>query len=146
MLVWHEEQTEQQVAVLDLHCILWTLQTSPDRSVRLSPLNCLATMILVNFDLTIVIYCFDTLISYIEITSRYPEVTRGTEQPGVASALVCLHSLSCLAVINPKPRVLKDIRWLYTRAVRLRTESNRLPPWVQATPYSIPILHETVQQ
>ena len=64
-----DQQIEQQMAVMDLHCISWTLRTSLDRSVRLAALNYLTTMTLADFDPTVVVDCFDILISCIKVTS-----------------------------------------------------------------------------
>jgi len=54
-------QSEEQTAVLDLHCISWTLQTSLDGPVRLSVLDYLVTMTLPDFDPAVVASCFDIL-------------------------------------------------------------------------------------
>ena len=126
-----EPQTEQQQAVvrpLDLRCVLWTLQTSVEGPVRSSALEYLATMTLKDTDpIQIVGGWFDTLINCIEVTGGNAVIVQGTEQLASVSPLFCLYTLSHLAVMDPTPKIFRDIRQRYIRKFPPRTDFDSLP-------------------
>ena len=118
---------QQQMALLDLHCVLWTLQISLDGPVRLTILNYLATMTLVDFDPALVVECFDILFGCVKTIDRKPVIAQGMEQLAAASSACCLQALSHLMAIDPTSRVIEDTRKRYTKAFPLSTDITGLP-------------------
>ena len=119
--LWLQQGSEKQTAVLDQHCISWTLQTSLDRHVRLSVLNYLTTTTPANFDPTLVVYCFNVLFDCIKVSrGDMVVITQESEQLAMISALCCLHMLSHLTVMDPTPRVFRSVSDQYGEA---------FPPW-----------------
>jgi len=123
---WLRRGPERQTTVLDLRYISWTLRTSLDGPVRLSALNYLATMTLVHLDPSLVVYCFDLLISCVKVTDGKVTITQGLEQLAASSALCCLHTLSHLTVTGPMLRI-EDIRQQYARAFPSEVNFDDLP-------------------
>ena len=124
------QQTEQQTAVhvLDLRCILWTLQTSVDGPVRLSALEYLAAVTLDDFDPTqIVAGWFDILIDCVNVTNGNAMIVQGLEELAATSSLFCLRMLSNLMVMDPMPKGFEDIRRRYTRAFPFKPNFDGLP-------------------
>ena len=122
-----KEKTKQQPAVSDLNCILWTLRTSLEGSVRLSVLNYLSKMTLADFDPTLVVGCFDILIGCVKAAGRNMVIAQGSEELAKVSTLCCLHTISCLKVLDPTSRVPEDVHLQYTRAFPFETDFNDLP-------------------
>ena len=102
-----------QTTALDLQCISWTLQTSLDEQDRLSTLNYLARMTLVDPDPALVGYCFDILIGCVNVIDDKAVVIQGMEQLATVTSLCCLHTLSHLMVTDPIPTT---VRQQYVRA------------------------------
>jgi len=121
------QQVSDQTAVLNLHCILWTLRTSLDGPARLSTLNYLATTTLTDFDPTLVIDCFDVLFGCVNPIGAKVVITQGSEQLATAAALCCLHTLSHLVVMEPTPRALENVRQRYTRTFQSEANFHGLP-------------------
>ena len=119
--------SKERTAVLDLHCILWTLRTSVDEPVRLSTLSYLATAPLAHLDPTLVVDCFDILFGCVKAIEGTVTIAQGLEQLATVSALCCLHTLSHLAIMNPTPRVFGNIHRRYTQAFPFETNFNLLP-------------------
>ena len=114
--------------VLDLRCILWTLQTSVDGPVRRSALKYLATMTLDDFNPTqFVGGWFDIFLICTQVTNGNATVIQGFEWLAERSSLFCLHMLSHLVVADPMPKVLEDVRQRYTRIFPSRTDFRGLP-------------------
>ena len=90
--LWSQRVSELPMAVLDLHCISWSLQTSLDGPVRLSTLNYLATATQADFDPAIVADCFGILIGCIKVIDGEAVITQGMEQLVPATVLCCLHA------------------------------------------------------
>jgi len=107
--------SEHRTAMLDLHCISWTLRTSPDPPTRLSALNYLKTMTPARFDTSTIVDSFDTLIGSVKVIDGKVTVIQGLEQLAPVSALCCLHTLSYLTAMGMVVRV-EDVRQRYTRA------------------------------
>ena len=120
-------QSEQQSAVLDLHCISWTLRTSLDGPVRLSALNYLATMTLPDFDPALVVNCFNVLFGCVKTANGGVVINQGSEELARMSALCCLHTLSHLKASYPLSRFLDGIRQRYTRVFQSETNFDTLP-------------------
>ena len=87
---WMEQGSGHQMALLDLHCILWTLQTSLDGPVRLSTLNYLATATLVEFDPILVVDCFNILLGCFKVIDGKAVTAQGMEELAVVSSTCCL--------------------------------------------------------
>ena len=118
ILYLHLQQgSQQQTAVLDLHCILWTLQTSLDEPVRLSTLEYLTTTDLINLDPTLAVDCFNILLGCINATGNQVVITEGLEELATVSALCSLHTLSYLILMDPTPRALEDVHQKYTKTL-----------------------------
>ena len=129
--------SDQQAVTLDLRCISWILQTSLDKTVRLSTLKSLAAMAtLVDFNPAIVSACFDILAGCAAAVGGNVVVTQGSEELAVVSATCCLRTFSHLAIVDPTSSILRDVGKRYTGA---------FPPWTQfeilPTCHSFGILH-----
>ena len=122
-----QQESEQQVAVLDLPCVLWALRTSLDRPVRTSTLSYLATIPPTDFDPTVVVDCFDILFGCVKVINDKVTITQGSEQLAIASALCCLHTLSRFISIGPMPRAVGDTYQRYRRAFGPVANFNGLP-------------------
>ena len=128
----HTEQTTEQEIVehgLDLHCVLWTLQTSVDGPVRQSALEYLATMTLANFDPTqFAASWFDISLKCVQVANGNVVTIQGSELLAEKSSLFCLHMLSHLVVADPMPlKVLEDFRQRFTRTFPSKTNFGNLP-------------------
>jgi len=124
---WLQQVLKPPVAVLDLCCISWTLQTSLDKPVRLSALKYLTMTSLANIDSTLVADCFNVLFSCIGVIDGKAVVIQGMEQLTPVTALSCLHTLSHLAVTDPKLSTLGNTRQQYVRAFPTGTDFSTLP-------------------
>ena len=125
--LWLQRVSELPMAVLDLHCISWTLQTSLDGPVRLSTLDYLAMTTQANFDPSLVADCFGILIGCIKSINDEAVITQGMEQLAPVTALCCLHTLSHLMVTDPTLRALGSVHRQYFKTFPLMTNFNALP-------------------
>jgi len=122
-----KSEQEQEVALLDLHCILWMLQTSLDGPVRLSTLNYLATTTLTNFDPALVMSCFAILFGCVEVVGDNAVIAQDMGQLVAAASICCLQTISHLMLIEPRSRVIKDIQEKYTATFPITTSLEGLP-------------------
>ena len=122
-----QQGSEHQAAVLNLRCILWTLQTSLDGPVRLLTLNYLTTTKLTYFDPTLVGVCLNILIGCTSTSHMGVVITPGSEQLAKVSALCCLHTLSHLVAMDPIPRTLEHVRQQYARTFPIRANNCPIP-------------------
>ena len=111
---WARQGSEQQAAVLDQHCISWTLRTSLDGPIRLLTMSYLTTLTPADPHPTLVLDCLDILFGCVKVIEREVVVTQGMEQLATASALCFLHMLSHLTTMDPPPRVLENALRRYT--------------------------------
>ena len=128
----HTEQTTEQQIVghdLDLHCVLWTLQTSVDGPIRQSALEYLSTMTLNNINPTQSIASwFDIFLKCVQVTNGNVTIIQGAELLAEKSSLFCLHMLSDVVAAYPTPRkVLEDVRQQFTRTFPSKTNFGDLP-------------------
>jgi len=102
---------------LDLQCVSWMLQTSLDKSVRLSTLKHLELLILTpaDFDPALVAYCFNVFVGCINLSDRGVVVMQGLGELATASALCFFHTVSYLSIVHPALRVLEDIQQRYAK-------------------------------
>ena len=118
----------QQATSLDLQCISWMLQTSLDKSIHLSTLKSLATIVaLAGFDPSLVADCFTILSGCIMVINDTVVVTQGLEQLASVSAICLLHTFSHLSVMDPASGVLVDVQQRYNRVFLPRTNFNGFP-------------------
>ena len=103
---WLVRQPERDTAVLDQRCVLWTLQTSLDKPVRLSALDYPSAMVLPRVDPTLVTDCLENLG---RIAGRGDEFQE-------KYTLCCLSMVSHLAVGDRSLKVLEDLSERYARA------------------------------
>jgi hypothetical protein len=108
---------DQHTIALDLRCISWMLQTSLDKTVHLSTLKHLETLMsmLTEFDPALVAYCFNVFIGCININNHEVVVMQGLEQLAAVSALCFFHTISHLSVMDPTSSMLEDVRQRYTK-------------------------------
>ena len=125
-----EQTTEQQIVshVLDLRCVLWTLQTSVDGPIRQSALEYLATITMDDSNPTrVVASWFDIFLNCIQVTNGSLTITQGYELLAEKFSLFCLHILSHVVVADPLPEVLEDVRQRFTGTFRSETNFGDLP-------------------
>ena len=114
------EQTIEQL--LDLRCIIWTLQILVDGLIRRSALEYLATMALDDFNpIQFVAGWFELLVTCMQVTDDNVAIIQGFEWLANRSSLFCLHMLSHLVVADQIPRVLDDVRRRYTGIFPFKT-------------------------
>ena len=109
--------TSPQTHIMDLKCISWMLQTSLDKSVHLSTLKHLESLIALptNLDPALIGYCFNAFVGCISASDGGVTVTQGLEQLAMASALCLFHTVSHLSILDPTSSVLKDISQRYAK-------------------------------
>jgi hypothetical protein len=123
-----EQRSDQQAIVLDSRCISWMVQTSLDKVVHLSSLKHLATTTaLADFDPTLITFCFDAFIGCINVSDDKVVVMQGLEQLLIASIVCCLRTISHPSVMDPRSRILEDVRQRYVRVFSSRANFNDLP-------------------
>ena len=125
-----EQATEQQTVshVLDLRCVLWTLQTSMDGPVRQSALEYLATITMDDSNPSqVVVSWFGIFLNCVQVTNGSVVIIRGYELLAERFSLFCLHILSHIVVADPMPRVLEDVRQRFTGTFPPETNFGGLP-------------------
>ena len=121
---------DRQTTTLDLRCILWMLQTSLDKSIRLSTLRSLATMTtLINLDPILVSTCFNILAGCVSIIGGKVVILQGSEEFATVSSLFCLRALCHLATADQTSSTSKDVRRLYTKAFPGETDFEGFPSY-----------------
>ena len=127
----HTEQTAgQQIVghVLDLRCVLWTLQTSVDGPVRQSALEYLATITMDDSNPTqVVASWFGILLNCVQVTNGSVTIIQGYESLAERFSLYFLHILSHVVVADPLPKVLDDVRQRFTGTFPSKTNFGDLP-------------------
>jgi len=131
LYVWLPSQLHpltQGLDMLDLDCISWTLQTSLDKVVHQSTLEYLATMTtLAECDPSLVLACFNTLISCVKVTNTHVEITPGLEQFARLSAAGFVRTFSHLMVVDQSSSGFSDIRWQYQRVFPQEVNFSGIP-------------------
>ena len=136
--LWLQQRSERQVAMLDQHCVAWTLRTSLDGPVRLLALDYLpmATSakfdltlmeMLANFDPTLMADCFDVLLGCIKVFYHHVTIPQGLEQLARMSAMCCLHMFSHFVTTDPTQRIVEDPRQQFVRAFPGQVDIHNLP-------------------
>ena len=108
---------DQEATTLDFHCISWMLQTSLDRGINNMTLKYLGSVLaLPGFKTTIVVDCFNILISCVGGTGGNQVVLlRGSEELAETATTCLLGALSHLLIMDPSSNVLEDTRRRYRR-------------------------------
>ena len=112
--LWSQQEPNRQVAMLDQHCISWTLRVSLDGPVRLLALNYLATITPEDFDPTLAAGCFHALFDWIEINDDKATIAQGFEQLPTTSIMYCFDMLPHLIAT---PRVYEVVCQRHTQAI-----------------------------
>ena len=109
--------SDQQTALLDLHCISWMLRTSLDKEDRLSTMEYLATIVLpAGFDPTLVVDCFNVLVGCVGAINGQVVTTQRSKKLETMSAAGLLYTLSHFSAGSPMPTVVANVRQRYRRA------------------------------
>ena len=118
----------QETTSSSFRCISWTLQTSLDKSIRLTASEHLRTMPeLTGLDQTLIADCFNVFAGCVSLNNNGLVVIQGLEQLATVSA-GCLFRILChLWVADPTSTVLVDLRRRYTRAFPSKTYFDGLP-------------------
>jgi hypothetical protein len=121
-------QMGRQTTALDLRCISWTVRTSLDKTVHLSTLEHLATILeLTYFDPSLVEDCLGIFAGCINVSSSKVVVAQGSEQLVIASATSFFRTFRHLSVMDPTSSVLTDLRRRYHRILPLTADFRGLP-------------------
>jgi hypothetical protein len=125
-----EQRPGYRTMALDLRCISWILQTSLDKAVHLPALKHLATITaLADSDPTLVADCFNIFIGCIKVDLNDHTVTivQGLEELAAVSSLCFFNTVCNLSIMDPKSKVLKDVRQRYTRVLPPRVDIHGHP-------------------
>ena len=122
--LWLQQESNRQVAMLDQHCVSWTLRISLDGPVRLQALNYLATMTPTDLDPTLTIDCLNVLFDCVKVNDGKAAIVKELEQLATMSVLCCFHMLPHLI---DTPRVHEDVCQRYTRTFPLETNFEQFP-------------------
>jgi len=107
---------DQRAAALESRCILWILQTSLEKDVRLPTLKFLATTpTLVDFTPDLLSDCFDVLIDCVKVNKQDPVAVQGMKELGGASSTCLFLAYSHISITDPMTNILSDIRQRYRR-------------------------------
>ena len=131
----HTEQSTKEQTVghaLDLRCVLWTLQTSVDVSIRQSTLEYLVTITMDDSNPTQVIASwFGIFLNCVQVTDGSVAIIQGYELLAEKYSLLCLRALSHIVVADLLPKalekVLEDVRQQFTRTFPSKTNFGDLP-------------------
>ena len=108
--------SDSQTTAFDLRCISWMLQTSLDKTVHLSTLKHLTTMVaLADVDPTLVVDCFNAFVGCVRVRSYEVVVVRGLEELAAVSALGLFNTISHLLGTDPTSRILEDLHQRYSK-------------------------------
>ncbi|KAF9780449.1 hypothetical protein BJ322DRAFT_293868 [Thelephora terrestris] len=123
-----EQIVEEQVAMLDSRCILWTSQTSLDKPVHHSIVRYLATIPkLHNFDPTLVTLCYNVFVGCVSITDGKVVIVEGLDEPAAASIRCLFRTFHHLMATDPTSSVLCNLFLCYQTNFPHRVVSTVLP-------------------
>jgi len=134
---------EQGPDALDIPCVSWILQMSPDKGVQRSALEHLATIEpLAGFRPTLVASCFDVLIGCVKVINGNVAVAKGQEQLATVSATCFLRTFSHLSVMDPMSGVLGDVCRRFSKVFPPGTNFQGFPPFH----YILGVIHRLLSQ
>ena len=119
-----QQESKRQVAMLDQHCISWTLRVSLDGPVRLSALNYLATITPADIDPTLAVDCFNVLFDCIKVNDDKATIAKGFEQLTTTSIMCCFRMLPHLTATS---RAHEVVCQRYTQAIPPGTSFEDFP-------------------
>ena len=119
-----EQRSTWRIAVLDLRCVSWTLQTSLDKAVRLSALKHLMSSMLefTGFDSTLAVDCFGAFIACISVSNERVVITQGLDKLATVSAGCFCRAFHRLSITDPTSSVLADLRRRYVEVFPVHTD------------------------
>ena len=110
---------DYQVTKMDFRCISWMLQTSSDKTISLSTLNFLKTVLaLPGLNTTVVLDCFNVFSGCISASvtdCRIAMITPGSEQLAEISATSFLDAFTQLLSAETTSTIVKDVRQRHKR-------------------------------
>ena len=116
-----DPRPDQQSIVLDLRCISWILQTSLDKTVRMSAFNYLMSLPeLALFHPSLVTSCFDIFTSCINVVNSEVVTIQGLEELAILSGRSLFRTLHRLSVVDQTSSVLEDVRKRYSATFPLK--------------------------
>ena len=122
-----EQQSALQTALLDLRCIIWTLQTSLDTVVWTSAMiHLISALELAGFDPILVVECFNIFIGCINVSNQRVVITQGLDQLATVSAGCLGRIFHRLSIADQTSSVLLDIRRRYNRILPPSTDITAL--------------------
>lgn len=129
------QESNHQMAPLNVRCISWTLHVSPDKDIHLATFKHLLSIPdLAHFDPTLVLDCFRIFTGCFNVNYGSVVVTEGSEQLAIWSAGGFLRALLHLFVTDPTPGVAADLRRSYAAAslaIHPDRPITKLPPPVR---------------
>ena len=121
---------DPQTTTLDLRCILWTLQTSLDKTVHLLTLRLLATVMTpANSDPALLSTCFNILAGCVSIIDGKAALLQDSEELATVSSLFCLRTLCHLTTVDPASSAFKVVRRRYIKIFPIETDFKSLPTY-----------------
>jgi len=126
-----DQAFDNRATKLDFRCIVWMLQTSLDKTVNLSTLDYLGSILPLSglspsTASTVLADCFNTLGSCF-VTNHVTTVTRGSEQLAGVSAMCFFRLYYCLLSTDSTSPVFRDVRQRYKRVFPSRVNLRGLP-------------------
>jgi len=122
---------ERQATALDFRCISWMLRTSFDKTINLSTLGFLKTILALsdsNPNSDIVTSCFNIFSNCFFATNNTSlSITRGSEQLAEISAMCFFCAFSSLLTVEPTSTTIEDVRQQYLKIFPLRANLQHLP-------------------
>ena len=124
-----EQILDREATTLDFRCISWMLRTSLAQDINHLTLKFLGTILaLPGFKTTIVVDCFNILVSCVSVTTdNRAVVLRGSEQLAETAATCLLDALSHLLIVDPASKVLEDMRQRHRRVFPSTVDFRNLP-------------------
>ena len=119
---------KRRMVVLDLRCISWVLQTSLDKTIRLSALDHLVSISeLSHFHPAIILDCFNIFVGCVSVSNGRVVVIQGLEELARLSATGFFDSFHNLTIMDPTLSVLADLRRRYHAIFPSDTDFTGLP-------------------
>ena len=107
---------DYQATKSDFRCISWMLRTSLDKTINLSTLNFLKTILtLPGFNPNVIVDCFNIFSSCFVPNHYTPSITRGSERLAEISVMCFFCAFSPLLIVEPTPTTVEDVRQRYKR-------------------------------
>ena len=120
--------TDQKIVALDLRCISWILQSSLDKTIHLSTLvRIMSILEFSHFHPALVPDCFNVFVGCINVSDGRVTVMQGLEQLTTVSAASFLGTFHNLTIMNPTSSVLDDLHRRYIAIFPSEVDFTGLP-------------------